>query len=114
MRIYVAFLLLFVLLTPGPGYTTEERVEIFVTAGCPYCGMLEQYLQKLQVDYDRYDIERSAKAAKIHEELGGGGVPLIRIGDTILRGFEPLTLTSVLKRYGLYPSRNREERSPYT
>lgn len=71
-------------------------VEIFVTSWCGYCKKLEAFLDKEGVRYTRYDIESSAKGKKLHDELGGGGVPTVRIGKQIIHGFDVEKLKSVL------------------
>ncbi len=74
-----------------------DQVEIFVTSWCPYCRGLEEFLQANQVQYKRYDIETDPEGAMLHQRLGAGGVPLIRIGSTVIRGFNERAISSALK-----------------
>jgi glutaredoxin len=65
-----------------------QKVDIFVTSWCPYCKELERFLNQNKIQYTRYDIEQDSRGRRIHEQLGGGGVPVIRIGHKIIRGFD--------------------------
>lgn len=84
---------------PARSVEPERRiVEIFVTAWCPYCRSLESYLTKRGITFTRYDVEHDAKGITIYQELGGGGVPIIRIdGTQILRGFSIDELEKALR-----------------
>lgn len=74
------------------------KIEIFVTDGCPHCRRLEQYLEQRNVRYKRVDIEKDAAGERRFRELGGRGVPIIKIGSTIINGFNPEALESELAR----------------
>lgn len=74
-------------------------VEIFVTSWCPYCKKLEHFLQENDIEYTRYDIEKEAAGASLYKQLGGGGVPLMKIGSTVLRGFDEAEIEETLSRY---------------
>ena len=75
----------------------KPKVEIFVTAWCPYCKQLEAYLKAHRIDYTRHDIEKSAAARMMYEELGGGGLPTTRIGSTVIQGFDEQAIGSAIK-----------------
>ena len=74
----------------------KQKVEIFVTSWCPHCRELETFLDAKKISYSRYDVERDAKGRKKYQSLGGGGVPLIKIGPQIIRGFSEQTVTQAL------------------
>lgn len=84
--------------------TTESAkkkggVEIFVTSWCPHCKELENFLDSEKIAYKRYDIERDAKGKQIHDSLGGGGVPVVRIGGKqVIQGFSPQAIKDALKK----------------
>jgi glutaredoxin len=81
---------------PHAEAAAQEKVEVFVTGWCPYCRQLESFLKKRKVEYTRYDIEQDARGARLFEELGGGGVPLSRVGKRVVRGYDPEELLSAL------------------
>lgn len=75
----------------------QHTVEIFVTSWCPYCRALEKFLTRRQIPFTRYDVEHDAKGIAVYQELGAGGVPIIRIdGTNILRGFSIEALEEAL------------------
>jgi len=71
-------------------------VEIFVTSWCPHCRELEAYLRERQISFARYDIEENAAGRARYEQFGGGGVPVIRIGRSVLHGFNPMHVDAAL------------------
>lgn len=67
----------------------DKKVEVFVTAWCPYCTKLESFLKKNDVDYTRYDVEQDADGGQIFNEIGGQGVPVTRVGSEVVHGYDP-------------------------
>jgi glutaredoxin len=93
---------------PQPSLTAEPRpavkaahssktVEIFVASWCPHCRALEKFLKEKQIRFLRYDIENDPRGAKLYKELGGGGIPIVRIGAATMRGFQPKRILDSLK-----------------
>ena len=66
------------------------KLEIFVADWCGYCQALEADLKTAHIPYTRYNIETSKIGQKVYKELGGGGIPISRIGKTIIRGYSSL------------------------
>ncbi len=84
-----------------PGQTPSysgNNVEIFVTSWCGYCKKMERFLKEKGIPYARYDIEKDEKAARTYRELGGSGVPVVRIGTNIVHGYNPDAVMSYLGR----------------
>ena len=88
-------------LCPGPASAASEaaasKVEIFVTSWCPYCRKLESFLKGKNIPYTRYDVEADAKGAEIFDKIGGTGVPVIRVGDEVIHGYDPDRVLAALK-----------------
>ena len=85
-------------LSADAGAAAQPRVEVFVTSWCPYCQLLEQFLKSNNIPYVRQDIERNPAARRMHEQLGGGSIPVTRVdGSTIIRGFNPPSILAALK-----------------
>jgi glutaredoxin len=81
----------------APAAQEFPRVEVFLTDWCPWCQKLEAFLKANQIPYERKNIEQVASYRKEHEELGGGGFPVTRIGGTqIVRGFAPAKIAGAL------------------
>jgi glutaredoxin len=94
----LVLVLLFVLVLGGFSAAAEApKVDIFVTSWCPYCSKLESFLKKRDVDYTRWDIEKDAKGARLFADLGGEGVPVARIGDRVVHGYDPAEIESALE-----------------
>ena len=75
----------------------DARIEVLVTSWCPYCQKLEKFLKEKKIRYTRYDIDDSARGKDLHLSLGGGGVPVTKIGDTVIRGFDPAAIMNALE-----------------
>lgn len=71
----------------------EARAEIilYATDWCPWCRKTRTLLAELGVEYADKDIEKSPEAAREHREKAGPGVgvPVLDIGGTIVRGYDP-------------------------
>ena len=51
-----------------------------------------------KIDFVDLDIEKSPEAKKAHAELGGGGVPVVLIGNRKIQGFNTGALEAALKK----------------
>ncbi|MCB0344742.1 MAG: DUF4124 domain-containing protein [Bdellovibrionales bacterium] len=74
----------------------SKKVEIFVTSWCPYCTKLEKFLREERIQFTRYDIERNKSGARKYSKLGMQGVPIVRIGSTIIPGYNPNAIRAAL------------------
>ncbi len=75
---------------------SPKNVEIFVTSWCGYCKKLEKFLKDRNIPYTRYDIETNPQAAEVYQSMGGTGVPVTRIGSTIVYGYDPDRILELL------------------
>ena len=67
-------------------------VVLYVTSWCPHCKSAKSYLDRRGIPYVAYDIEKDSAARERHQQLGGGGVPLILVGSRKMSGFSPQAL----------------------
>ena len=67
----------------------SARVEVYVTSWCGYCKKMISFLNEKGIQYSAYDIEKDSNAERTYRELGGRGVPVVRIGDKIIYGYNP-------------------------
>ena len=65
------------------------NVELFVTSWCGYCRKMVRYLNEKGIPYTAYDIEKDSAAARTFKELGGTGVPVVRVGSHVVHGYNP-------------------------
>jgi glutaredoxin len=68
--------------------TGRKKIEIFVTSWCPHCRDLEAYLTSKNVQFVRYDIEKDAAGKAKYDQMGVRGVPVVKYGSTVIRGFD--------------------------
>ena len=84
--------------SPARPRRAEPRVEIFVTSWCGYCQKLEKFLKSKRIQYSRYDIEKSTSARQRYQKLGGTGVPVVKVGSHVIRGYDTDAILKHLKR----------------
>jgi glutaredoxin len=82
--------------TPPTSSVGGNGVELFVTSWCGYCRKMERFLKEKGIPYTSYDVEKDENAARRHRELGGRGVPLVRIGSHVVRGYNPDAVMSYI------------------
>ncbi len=75
-----------------------KQVDIYVTSWCGYCRKLESFLKSKSIPYNRHDIEKSSSARQAHLKMGGGGIPVVKIGSEIIRGYSPDAILRSLKK----------------
>ena len=72
-------------------------VEVFMTSWCGYCKKMVRFLNEKGIPYTAYDIEKDTSAARTYRELGGNGVPVVRIGSHVVHGYSPDAVMSYLE-----------------
>ena len=80
----------------APQYT--GTVDIFVTSWCGYCKKMEHFFDTKGIRYTAFDIEKDSNARKQYKELGGRGLPLTRIGSSVVRGYNPDAVLKAIER----------------
>jgi len=76
----------------------RAKVVVFVTEWCPYCKQLEAFLKSRAIPYKAYDIERNAEGRRLYSSLGVSGVPVVKIGGTVIPGYDPDRILATLGR----------------
>ncbi len=64
-------------------------VEVFLTSWCGYCKKMVRFLNEKGIPYTAYDIEKDSAAQRTYRELGGSGVPVVRVGSHVIHGYNP-------------------------
>ncbi|HEX9022925.1 MAG TPA: glutaredoxin domain-containing protein [Geobacteraceae bacterium] len=73
-----------------PGiFTSGKKVEVFMTSWCGYCRKMISFLKEKGIPYTAYDIENDSAAMETYRSLGVRGVPVVRVGSHIVRGYDP-------------------------
>jgi len=76
----------------------NTNVEVFLSPQCGYCKKMLRFLNERGIPYTAYDINTDVNAARTYRELGGTGVPLVRIGSNLVHGYNPEAVLSHLNR----------------
>ena len=84
-------------LNPPP--PRSERVVLYATEWCGYCAKTRVFFADKGIDYEEFDVERSAEGRSGYERLGRGGVPIVVINDeAVIRGYRPDAILAALGR----------------
>jgi len=65
----------------------RKRAIVYVTSSCPACRYLLSWMRRWKVDHQVRNIDTDWAAKREFDGFGGGGVPLVVIGDKYHRGF---------------------------
>ncbi len=74
----------------------QPEVVLYATEWCGYCKMTREFFAVNGISYTERDIEKSSDALVQHQKLGGNGVPLIVVGDDVIRGYNEGALRQLL------------------
>ena len=74
----------------------QPAVVLYSTSWCGYCKMTREFFAANGIRYTEHDIEQSSVAYKEHRNLGGNGVPLIVVGDDVIKGWNEQALRQLL------------------
>jgi glutaredoxin-like YruB-family protein len=84
---------------PAPGVSADgAKVVIYSTDWCGYCRKAKAFFREQGIAYVDYDIEKDAEARREFERLEGRGVPLIVIGNEVIRGYDEQAILPALGR----------------
>ena len=78
--------------------TTTKHVEIYSTATCHFCHLAKDWMTEKQIAFTDYNVgEDMARRKEMVEMTGQLGVPVIKIGDEIMVGFNQEQLAKILE-----------------
>jgi glutaredoxin len=64
----------------------KPKIYLITTTTCPYCTKAKKYLDRNRIKYQQYDAN-SAQGSSLYSKNNGGGVPMLIVGDKVVRGF---------------------------
>lgn len=67
----------------------HREVILYATSWCGYCAKTRVFLGERGIAYTEMDIEKSADARRAYDALGGRGVPVLKVNDTVIHGYDP-------------------------
>ncbi len=65
----------------------SKHVTMYSTTRCGYCKKAKKYFIANSIPFTELDIDKSKKARKAYDKLGGKGVPVILVGKKRMNGF---------------------------
>jgi glutaredoxin len=75
----------------------EHEVVVYTTSWCGWCRKTLAWLDERGVAYENRDIERDADwAAELQRKTGTTAIPVVDVGGSIVRGFDPDRLAELL------------------
>jgi glutaredoxin-like YruB-family protein len=73
------------------------EVIVYTMPGCSFCGMVKEYLTKVGVEYQEYDVSKDRDRAKeMMMKSRQKAVPVLDINGRIIVGFRPDAIQNAL------------------
>jgi glutaredoxin-like YruB-family protein len=80
----------------------ETGVTVYSTSSCPWCVKAKEYLSSLDVPFQAIDVGADREAAKeLVQKTRQQGVPVIKVGERYIVGFNQDAIKSALKEAAL-------------
>lgn len=80
-----------------PDTTNTKKIEIFSTPTCHFCSLAKDWFKEKGLSYTEYDVAADVDKRKEMVEMTGQlGVPVIRIGEDVLIGYNPSKMSEIL------------------
>jgi len=76
----------------------DTSVTIYSTPVCHFCQSAKEFFKENNIEYTEHDVATDAeKREEMIEMTGQMGVPVIRIGDDVVIGFDESKVKELLK-----------------
>lgn len=81
----------------GAGATAEAKVEIYSTPSCHFCHAAKEWLTEKNIPFVDHNVAEDMEMRKQMVEMTGQlGVPVIRIDDNVMVGFNQEQMAKLL------------------
>ena len=81
-----------------------KSIILYVKAGCPWCRLAEDYLDRHGYKYERVDVRRHPVGRNELRDISGRiYAPTLVVGDLVLSDFGPDELEDFLKEHNILP-----------
>lgn len=79
------------IIDPPPDYAAlhNGKVIVYGTSWCGYCAKTRKLLNRNNIAFYEYDVEKSQEGYEQYKNLGGTGVPVLLIGGQVVKGYNP-------------------------
>lgn len=74
---------------PSYAYLHPGKVILYATSWCGYCKAARELMQKNDIAYFEYDIEKSQEGKAQYDSLNLSGVPILLVNGEIVHGYDP-------------------------
>ncbi len=75
----------------------NKKIEIFSTDTCHFCILAKEWFKEKGLTYEEYNVGSDIEKRKEMVEMTGQlGVPVIKIGEDIIVGFNPNKIEEIL------------------
>lgn len=75
----------------------NKKIEIYSTETCHFCKLAKEWFKEKGLDYTNYNVGTDLEKRKEMVEMTGQlGVPVIKIQDDVIIGFNPNKISEVL------------------
>jgi glutaredoxin-like YruB-family protein len=75
----------------------QKPVTIYSTPTCHFCQATKEYFAEHKIEYTAHDVSKDLeKRQEMIDMTGQMGVPVIRIGDDVVIGFDEEKLSELL------------------
>ncbi len=78
--------------------TEAHSVILYATSWCGYCAKTRELLNKNDIKYFEYDVEKSAEGREQRKKLGGNGVPVLVINGEVVKGYNPTKILELVNK----------------
>lgn len=76
-----------------------EDIKVYSTPTCPWCVKLKDYLKSKNVEFENIDVSADREAAmEMVKKTGQMGVPVTKIGDVYIVGFDQARIDEELQK----------------
>lgn len=84
---------------PPTDYSAAHEVDVLMygASWCGYCAKARKMMDAKGITYFEYDIDKSQEGRRQFKDLGGKGVPLFQIGGTVVKGYSPTEVVSLVE-----------------
>jgi glutaredoxin len=79
---------------------SKIRIKLFGENNCIFCNRLKEFLDRNEIDYIYANVKENANLMKEFKELGGTGVPLTIVGNSLIQGFNEEVIKVELLKLG--------------
>jgi len=74
----------------------QKKVVLLSSPGCGYCIKAKAFMRSQNINFTEYNVRASAEGKSLFRKYKGTGVPLIIIGDEVIRGYSKSSILSAL------------------